>query len=176
MSQPTIRRAVVADAAVLGRVSSRAFSETFAHLYPAGDLAGFLARYRGEAAFARILADPGVALWLAEMDGAAVGYAYAGPCDLPHPEVTTACGELKQIFLLRAAQGGGLGGRLLDAAFEWLERDGPRTLWIGVYSENHGAQRLYARHGFEKVGTYEFIVGETRDPEFILRRAARASA
>ena len=52
----------------------------------------------------------------------------------------------------------------------WLERDGQRQLWIGVWSENHGAQRLYARHGFAQVGTYEFVVGQTRDHEFILRR------
>ena len=40
----------------------------------------------------------------------------------------------------------------LRTALGWLERDGPRTLWIGVWSENYGAQRFYARHGFEIVG------------------------
>ena len=54
-----------------------------------------------------------------------------------------------------------LGRRLFQAALDWLERDGPRTLWIGVWSENLGAQRFYARHGFEKVGEYEFIVGSS---------------
>jgi ribosomal protein S18 acetylase RimI-like enzyme len=62
----------------------------------------------------------------------------------------------------------------------WLERDGPRTIWIGVWSENHGAQRFYARQGFEKVGEYGFAVGSTVDREFILRRTpaslVRASA
>ena len=57
----------------------------------------------------------------------------------------------------------------------WLEKDGPRTLWIGVWSENLGAQRFYARYGFHKVGEYEFPVGETRDREFILRRASSSA-
>ncbi|HWU15100.1 MAG TPA: GNAT family N-acetyltransferase, partial [Caulobacter sp.] len=39
-----------------------------------------------------------------------------------------------------------------------------------VWSENFGAQKLYGRLGFEKVGEYHFPVGETRDLEFILRR------
>ena len=56
---------------------------------------------------------------------------------------------------------------------EWLERDGPRTLWIGVWSENHGAQRFYTRHGFARVGEYQFPVGRVRDHEFILRRDPR---
>ena len=50
---------------------------------------------------------------------------------------------------------------------------GPRTLWIGVWSENYGAQRLYARHGFEIVGEYSFMVGDHADRELITRRPAR---
>ena len=63
-----------------------------------------------------------------------------------------------------------LASRLLETALDWLERDGPRTLWIGVWSENFGAQRFYARHGFDQVGEYEFLVGKQRDREFIYRR------
>jgi ribosomal protein S18 acetylase RimI-like enzyme len=55
----------------------------------------------------------------------------------------------------------------------WLERDGPRDLWIGVWSENVGAQRFYGRHGFVRVGDYGFQVGSVTDHEFILRRAAQ---
>ena len=31
-------------------------------------------------------------------------------------------------------------------------------------------RRLYRRYGFEKAGEYEFVVGDTRDHEFIMRR------
>ena len=55
-----------------------------------------------------------------------------------------------------------------------LERDGPRRLWIGVWSENLGAQRFYERHGFHRVGEYEFPVGRVLDLEFILCREASA--
>jgi ribosomal protein S18 acetylase RimI-like enzyme len=64
---------------------------------------------------------------------------------------------------------------IFDAALEWLERDGPRTLWISVWSENVGAQRFYARRGFEKAGEYEFPVGRVRDREFMFRRTALAT-
>ena len=91
---------------------------------------------------------------------------------LPHADVAPGDGELKRLYVLQEHQGGGRGSRLFDAAIAWLLRDGPRTLWIGVWSENHGAQRFYARHGFERVGDYDFVVGNTRDHEFILRRGA----
>ena len=173
MQQPTIRRADPSDAQVLSELGARTFAETFAHLYPPQDLADFLEQAYGLARIRADLADPAKAQWLVEAGGAAVGYALAGPCDLPHPEVTPASGELKRFYLLKGWQGGGTGGRLFAEVMAWLEREGPRDLWIGVWSENLGAQRFYMRHGFERVGEYGFRVGGTVDHELILRRAAQ---
>ncbi|CAN1544012.1 RimI Acetyltransferases [Caulobacteraceae bacterium] len=170
MSVPTIRRATPEDAEALSRIGAETFTETFGHLYPPQDLADFLVYAYNPERTRADLADPARASWIVEADGAVVGYALAGPCDLPHEEVTPACGELKRLYLLKRVQGDGTGSRLLAETFAWLERDGPRRLWIGVWSENHGAQRLYGRLGFEKVGEYVFPVGQTRDREFILRR------
>jgi GNAT superfamily N-acetyltransferase len=170
MPSPQIRRAALDDAPALAEIGARTFTETFAHLYPPEDLARFLAEAYSLPRTRADLRDPAKAAWLVEQDGAAVGYALAGPCALPHPEVTPACGELKRLYLVRSAQGAGLGGRLFNTAIDWLQRDGPRTIWIGVWSENHGARRFYGRQGFEKVGEYGFKVGNTVDLEFILRR------
>lgn len=170
MTAPVIRRAVAEDAQALSRIGAETFSETFAHLYPPEDLAQFLADAYDLDKTRRDLADPRKALWIVEQDGEVVGHALAGPCDLPHPEVTETCGELKRIYVLRKLQGSGTGTRLMHEVLDWLEKDGPRRLWIGVWSQNHGAQKLYERHGFSKVGEYEFPVGRVRDREFILRR------
>ena len=168
----TIRRAVPADADVLSELGTSTFIETFGHLYSAADLQHFLDESHSPGAYAKTLANPDYALWLAERDGHAVGYAQAGPCGLPHADARAGDGELKRLYVLASHQNGGWGGRLFDEAERWLLRDGPRTLWVGVWSENLGAQRFYARHGFAKVGTYEFPVGRVRDLEFILRRPA----
>lgn len=170
MTEPTIRRAEAADAETIAALGARTFTETFGHLYPPEDLAGFLAEAHSVERARADLADPAKALWLVEAAGQPIGYALAGPCDLPHPEVTPACGELKRIYFLKDWQGGGLGARLFDEVMAWLEADGPRNVWIGVWSENFGAQRFYARRGFEKAGGYGFVVGRTVDSEFILRR------
>lgn len=167
-----LRRADLADAEALAALGTATFTETFGHLYPPKDLAAFLAEAHSLQRIRADLADPRKATWLAEAGGEAVGYALAGLCDLPHPDVRPEDGELKRLYLLRRAQKGGLGGALLDAALAWLVETGPRTVWIGVWSENLGAQRLYERRGFAKVGEYGFAVGETIDREFILRRRA----
>ena len=172
MQEPLIRRAGSADAQVLSGIGARTFAETFGHLYPPDDLARFLEDAYSVERTRADLADPAKAAWLVERDGEAIGFALAGPCALPHPEVTPDCGELKRLYFIKEAQGGGLGARLFAETMAWLQREKPRSVWIGVWSENHGAQRFYARHGFVKVGEYGFEVGGTVDREFILRRSA----
>ena len=105
---------------------------------------------------------------------APIGYVTACPAHLPHPDVAPGDGEIQRLYILQGHQGGGRGTLLLKTALEWLERNGPRTLWIGVWSENYGAQRFYARHGFEIVGDYSFMVGNHADHELITRRLPRA--
>ena len=106
---------------------------------------------------------------------APIGYVTACPAHLPHPDVAPGDGEIQRLYILQGHQGGGRGTLLFETALEWLERDGPRTLWIGVWSENYGAQRFYARHGFEIVGEYSFMVGNHADRELITRRPAQAT-
>jgi GNAT superfamily N-acetyltransferase len=169
-----IRRAGPGDARELSRIAMATFTETFGHLYPAEDLQDFLHANYAVDACERALSDDRCAVWLLEGDGVALGHAMAGPCGLPHPEVTAEDGELKRLYLLAGARNGGWGGRMFETALAWLERDGPRRIWISVWSENYGAQRFYSRWGFARVAEYEFVVGRQRDREFMYRRDARA--
>lgn len=172
MPEPLIRRAGAADAEAVAAIGAETFVETFGHLYPASDREAYLVEAYSLERTRADLADLAKATWLVEADGEVAGYALAGPCGLPHGDVTADCGELKRIYLRKSHQGGGLGARLFAETMAWLQSAGPRDVWLGVWSENHGAQRFYARHGFTKAGEYNFHVGQTVDLEFILRRGA----
>lgn len=168
--QPAIRRAGPADAEALARIGRETFTATFGHMYPPADLATFLDAHHTPEAVAADLAHPLKAAWLAERDGVAVGYAAVGPATLPHAEVGETSGELKRLYVDAGQQGLGTGRRLLEIALAWLEAQGLDDIWLSVWSQNHHAQRLYRRYGFEHVGDYLFQVGATRDEEFMFRR------
>jgi len=169
----TIRRASAADAPALAVLAAETFTETFGHLYRPEDLATFLATEQTAANYRRLIGQPEVGVWLAEAaDATLVGFLTAGPCKLPVPGREPAAGEIRQLYLRSAIQGRGLGSALLETGLAWLRAQGHAPLYIGVWSGNHGAQRLYGRRGFEKVGEYDFPVGKHLDREYILRERA----
>ena len=165
----TIRQATPDDAALLCALSTVTFVETFGHLYPPEDLAAYLAIAYPEDLQRQQLEGGDYAAWILELAGEPVGFVFAGPCGLPHEDVTEGDGEIKRLYVLAAHHNGGWGRKLMDAAMAWLD-ERTRRQWLGVWSENIGAQRFYARYGFERVGQYEFPVGQVRDLEYILRR------
>ncbi|MFY9263407.1 MAG: GNAT family N-acetyltransferase [Actinomycetaceae bacterium] len=167
-----LRRAEMDDAEILVDLSIRTFTETFGDGYPPEDLDSFLTSAYQLEEHRQLLTDPEYGIWLLEDGGQAVGYVLAGPCSLPHSDVTEDDGEVKRLYILQSHQGQGWGHVMMELAINWLLRTGPRTLWLGVWSENLGAQRLYHSYGFSKAGEYYFVVGNTRDREFIFRRPA----
>lgn len=163
------RDAAAGDADAMARLGGDSFTETFGHLYRAADLAAFLAGHSAER-WAGEIADPAFAVRLGEAEGRAVAYAKLGPPSLP-VELGGPATELRQFYILKPYQGQGHA----DALMRWVldtARAGPaRELFLSVFVDNHRARRFYARHGFEAVGTYAFMVGDHADEDILMRLA-----
>jgi diamine N-acetyltransferase len=171
---PMIRTGRLEDAesvATLGRETFIAtFIDGFRIPYPPDDLRAYLDKAFSVTKTREMLLDPTQAWWVAERDGELVGFANAGPNTLPHPEGRASHAELRRLYIARRAQGLGLGTRLLETAIAWMEAHTDGPLWIGVWSGNLKAQKLYAAYGFTKAGEYKYPVGTWLDDEVILRR------
>lgn len=168
---PAIRRATSEDAPTLAALGASTFTETFGHLYPPEDLQAFLAGSHSVDAWTHTLADPRRAVWVAMLaDSTSIGFIAVGACKLPIENREPTAGEIQQLYVLGRYHNLRVGSSLMDLGLEWLEAHGRTPLYIGVWSENLGAQRFYGRYGFNKVGQYGFPVGNTVDHEFILKR------
>jgi diamine N-acetyltransferase len=169
--QTIIRRATPDDAAILAELGAATFTETFGHLYSPEDLQAFLVGSHSVDAWARTLADHQRAVWIAALaDRTPIGFIAVGACKLPVENREATAGEIQQLYVLARHHNLRLGSRLMEFGLEWLEVQRRTPLYIGVWSENLGAQRFYGRYGFNKVGEYGFPVGKTVDREFILKR------
>ncbi len=168
----TYRDATVADAAALAVIGARTFVATFGHLYSAANLAIFLEHHTPERWATAIATDATVRL--AEVDGAAVGYARVGPMTFDVERHGRAGVQLYQLYVDPAWHGSGVAGALLDWAIGAARGQGAADLWLSVYVDNPRARRFYARAGFVEVMPYTFWVGDHPDDDIICRRALDA--
>ena len=116
MSQVAVRRATVADAEWFAELGASTFVETWAHMYCDEDMQAYLGESHSVAAYAAVLGDPDSALWIAERNGRAIGYAQAGPASLPHADLKRTDGELNRLYLRASDQNSGSGRALMDEA------------------------------------------------------------
>lgn len=165
----TLRPATPDDAPALAALGRASFVDAFGHLYSPADLTSFLDEVHDEARVAARIADPERVYRLAEdADGTLAGYCQLVLRDSFEPSSSAARPiTLSQLYCAGSATGSGLGGALMDWALAEARTRGADEIRLSVWAENHGAQRFYARYGFEKIADIDFWVGQQRDDEFL---------
>ena len=155
------------DGAALARMATQSFTDTFAHLYKPEDLDAFLVQTFGEQGLPAQIGHPDYRIRVAVDGGVIAGFAKIGPCHLPSPPVAVGAAELHQLYVLKDWHGQGIAHRLMDWVMETVRADGASHLVLSVWSENHRAQRFYARYGLVEIGAYGFQVGDQIDDDRI---------
>jgi ribosomal protein S18 acetylase RimI-like enzyme len=133
-----------ADAEALAHVHVTAWRETYRGLLPDAFLAR-MSEPRHARRFRHELTRPGPSeLTLAAMNPHGLfGYVSGGPSR----SGVDGEAEIATLYLLRAAQGRGVGRRLLTDAARVLAAQGARSLVISVLAENAHARGFYERLG-----------------------------
>ncbi|KAG8159946.1 hypothetical protein KVR01_010583 [Diaporthe batatas] len=158
-----IRKAAAPDTRALAALGAEVFRDTFAHSCTEEQLQAFLDEAYTPEAIARDIADPSKDVLVATdatADNKLLGFAYltrgsSEPC-VAHLERPV---ELQRLYIALGAHGRGL-GKALSLAADGIARDQEfRTIWLGVWEENHKAQAFYRKMGYEHIGEHVFDVG-----------------
>jgi diamine N-acetyltransferase len=167
----TIRRAKLNDAGLLADLGARTFSETFTRDNTAENMAAYLTSSFNLAQQMKELADPAATFLIAEVDGAAVGYAklHAGK---PAEEIEGAKPvELVRLYVSREWLGRGVGEALMSACLDEAKHAGYETMWLGVWQRNARAQAFYRKWNFRAVGEHVFQLGSDLQTDILMERA-----
>jgi GNAT superfamily N-acetyltransferase len=90
---------------------------------------------------------PGGAVFVAELTGHVVGYAYVLPS--PDVDVPAETSELGSIYVTEEVAGTGVARALMDAAIERARAAGQGALTLWVRRENGRARRFYEKYGLQ---------------------------
>ncbi|MDE1901641.1 MAG: GNAT family N-acetyltransferase [Alphaproteobacteria bacterium] len=143
----TIRPAIPADTETLGRIHAQAWQETYAAIMPP-DIFAKLSTVDARTAVRRDIfafSTPRHGHFIVENEtGDAVGFGDCGPA---RETGTYAPAEITTLYLLRRAQGQGLGGRLLVAMLEHLAAQGFASVALKALTANEQAKGFYRHMG-----------------------------
>jgi ribosomal protein S18 acetylase RimI-like enzyme len=165
------RVAEAKDAPALSLLGGATFLVSFAHDHPGAALVEHIRRAHSVDYYRAAIGDPRHHVLIGETPlGAPVGYAMLAPPDLPVPVDDATDLELKRIYLLTGWQGGGHGDALMRMIVREAVRRGASRLLLAVYPQNERARRFYARHGFERIGSTTFMVGDVPFEDLVYAR------
>jgi ribosomal protein S18 acetylase RimI-like enzyme len=157
-SSITIRRATADDAPALGRLG-----EMLVALHHGFDAQRFIAPGPGTVrGYGRFLAsqldNKDAFVLVAEADGAAIGYVYAGLEGPDWMSLRGPAGAIYDILVDPHWRNRGAGKRLLDATLKELAARGAAQVVLSTATQNDAAKRLFAAAGFRST-----MIEMTRD-------------
>jgi diamine N-acetyltransferase len=174
----TVRPAEPSDARALAGVAGLTFALACPPSTTPEAIADFIATSLSEARFDDYLADPARILLVAEeAPGEPLsGYTMLVRGEPTDPDVAGAIRirptiELSKIYVLRDSHGRGTAAQLMTASLDAARGAGAAGIWLGTNEENARAQRFYAKHGFEVVGTKRFRLGDRYEDDLVFERA-----
>ena len=78
--------------------------------------------------------------------------------------------SISRVYVMKSFQGNQIGSRLLQQAIEIATKENFEMIWLGVWNENYRALHLYERFGFERFGTYQFIMGKAISNDYLMMK------
>jgi GNAT superfamily N-acetyltransferase len=156
-----IREAILTDAPGIARVHIDTWRSTYRGIVPDDFLANLSYEARERTWTTSIThADDRDFVYVAEDEqGQIVGFASGGTSQSGYPDYP---GELYAIYVLREAQGKGLGRALFGAVVKRLARSGIHSMIVWVFRDNRPSRRFYEVMGGELLYEKEFELAGAR--------------
>ncbi|KFA68583.1 hypothetical protein S40285_06664 [Stachybotrys chlorohalonatus IBT 40285] len=166
-----VRRAVHQDIPHISDVGSRVFSSTFGHSVTPAQMQDYLDEALSVPATTAELENPQKDMIVAvdPQDNTVLGFGLltrgsSEPC----VEALEGAVELQRIYVDNKHHGKGV-GKLLILELEQMARDmGFKHIWLGVWEENHKAQKVYEKAGYKLIGEHDFDVGGDIQTDLIM--------
>ncbi len=162
-----VRHASASDSDALAGITSRAYDATYRGIVPDAVLDEWIATAGASwhAAFENQAPDSPARLWVAEREGAVLGYATTSPARSNWLASPDGAGELTNLYLDPDSIGTGVGRLLYDHAVADLQARGFNPLLVWAFRDNPRAARFYEKMGLTlDVADHSWVLGDVPCP------------
>jgi len=169
-TNPLIRAATDADAEMLTELAWRIFHDAFAPTNSPENIDAYMSQNFTPQKFSAQLADPLATFLIAEFEAVPVAFAKLYDGDAPDCVRGAAPVEIERFYVDQRLHGKGIAHTLMQACFDCAKQSGYKTVYLGVWENNHRAIAFYRKWGFEIVGSHVFQMGDEAQNDFWMER------
>jgi ribosomal protein S18 acetylase RimI-like enzyme len=134
------------DLSLIETISIQTFTETFAPLNTAQNLATYISAHFNPTTLKNELGNAQSAFFLAKANN-----------------------QIQRIYVLKEFQGQQIGQQLLLQAIAIAKNKKVASIWLGVWENNHKALQFYKKNGFEAFDKHVFTLGNEVQTDLLLR-------
>lgn len=166
----SIRRAGKKDASVLAQMGKLTFTQSYASILPAEELASYTGHAFSIEQVGAELGDAAITYLLALAGTEPCGYSKLAPSSPPPVVGNTKPVELTRLYVLPDWTGKGIGTILIRKALDAALEQNYGSCWLRVWTGNERAIDFYRRWGFREVGSEPYNVGKCSRTVLLMMR------
>ncbi len=166
----TLKKVELTDVQTLLNISREMFFTAFAHLNKPDDMAIYASKAFTIEKLSEEINNAGSHFYFALLNDQIAGYiklnANTAQTEFQDPQAL----EIERIYVDARFQNQQIGKQLLQFAMGKAIANKFNYIWLGVWDANHNAIRFYQRHGFRVFSSHEFMLGNDRQTDLLLKK------
>ncbi|MEQ9424547.1 MAG: GNAT family N-acetyltransferase [Cyclobacteriaceae bacterium] len=162
-------KCTISDAQEIINIGKETFQTAFGHQNNPVDVAEYLGRSFDPEKISNELASEDISYYLAKIGNEAIGYIKLKKGFAQNEFQNEGGIELERLYVHAKTQGKGFGSILLNRAIAISKEAGFPFIWLGVWEKNIDAIRFYKRHGFERIGEHQFLLGKDLQTDWLMK-------
>lgn len=169
MSPIRIRKATIFDLQIIQEISKQTFSETFSEVNTAENMTNYVQENFNPEQMASEINNPNSAFYLASLENEITGYMKLNFGDAQTEKQKENNLEIHRIYVLQRFHGKKMGQLLLDEVLKIAKQMAVKSVWLGVWEENHRAIQFYTKNGFVKFDKHIFTLGNDVQTDLLMQ-------
>lgn len=158
------------DLRLLRQLCIDTFEETFAPHNTREDMEAYLQQAFSEHQIVKELNESDTQYWIVYFNNEAAAYSrWCFGKQEPGMDAVNPM-EFHRLYVLAKFKGKGIGHVILESAIEAAQKRNCDRIWLGVWENNVPAIAFYRKHGFERFGEHEFMLGKDLQIDWVMKK------
>jgi len=171
MNNPiTLKKVEPAEVHTLLTISREMFFTAFAHLNNSNDMEAYAAKAFTIEKLSNELNNPDSHFYFALINEQIAGYLKLNTNEAQTEFKDQQGLEIERIYVDAKFQNQQIGKQLMQFAIEKATEQHCQYIWLGVWDANQNAIRFYERHGFQIFSSHQFMLGNDKQTDLLMKR------